>query len=80
MTQPRTRHRGRSRRPSTASLVWSAICGLLLSILVGVAAALLAHGGGHPIADAIMTGAAAAGGFAGLWIAGTAALYTAIRR
>ncbi|MEV4294935.1 hypothetical protein [Microbispora rosea] len=63
-----------------ANLIWWAISGVLLSLLVGVTGGMLAHGNGSSVAGSIMVGAAAAGGFAGLWIAGTAAVYTAFKR
>lgn len=63
-----------------ANLIWSAISGLLLSLLVGLAGGMLAYGNGSSVAGSVMVGAAAAGGFAGLWIAGTAAVYTALKR
>ncbi|MGC5013613.1 hypothetical protein ACLQ2R_22870 [Streptosporangium sp. DT93] len=65
---------------SKTNLVWWAITGVLFSILVGVAGALLSLGDGSSVTGAIMVGAGAAGGSAGLWIASTAAVHTALKR
>lgn len=58
-----------------ANLIWWAITGIVFSILIGVIGAVLAFGNGNAITGAIMVGAAAAGGFAGLWIGGTTAVH-----
>ncbi|MEV0591154.1 hypothetical protein [Nonomuraea cavernae] len=61
---------------SKATVIWWALSGVLLSLLIGVVGGMLASGNGSAVAGAIMIGATAAGGFAGLWIAGTAAVHT----
>ncbi|MER6512533.1 hypothetical protein ABT158_37380 [Nonomuraea sp. NPDC001636] len=65
---------------SKANLIWWAIVGALLSLLIGVAGSLLALGNGDAVAEAIIFGAEAAGGCAGLWIAATAAIHTVLKR
>ncbi|MGN9783588.1 hypothetical protein ACTMTF_19290 [Nonomuraea sp. ZG12] len=65
---------------SKANLIWWAIVGTLLSLLIGVAGSLLALGNGDAVAEAIIFGAKATGGCAGLWIAATAAIHTLIKR
>ncbi|MFF0307482.1 hypothetical protein ACFYSC_08635 [Streptosporangium sp. NPDC004379] len=65
---------------STTNLIWWAIAGTLLSLLVGVAGTLLALGDGGSVAGSVMIGAGAAGGAAGLWIAGTAAVCSTLKR
>ncbi|MBG0813384.1 hypothetical protein [Planomonospora sp. ID82291] len=65
---------------SKTNLIWWAIAGVLLSLLVGVTGALLALGDGSSVAGSVMIGAGAAGGAAGLWIAGTAAVHSALKR
>ncbi|MEU4326255.1 hypothetical protein [Nonomuraea dietziae] len=62
---------------SKANLIWWAVAGFLLSLLIGVFGALLALGDGSSFARAIIIGAGAAGGSVGLWIAGTAAVHGA---
>ncbi|MEU8317052.1 hypothetical protein AB0C33_01675 [Nonomuraea sp. NPDC048881] len=61
---------------SKTTLIWSAVSGALLALLVGVVAGLLATGNGSTVAGAIMAGATASGGFAALWITGTSAVHT----
>lgn len=60
---------------SKTTVIWWAVTGGLLALLVGVAGGLLAIGNGNTVAGAIMLGAAASGGFAALWIAGTSAVH-----
>lgn len=61
---------------SKATVIWWAVSGALLSLLIGVVAGLLATGNGSTVAGAIMVGAAASGGFVALWITGTSAVHT----
>ncbi len=65
---------------SKSNIIWWAITGALLALLIGVAGGLLALGNGSSVAESIMVAATAAGGFAGLWIAGTAAVHAALKR
>ncbi|MFB4288343.1 hypothetical protein ACBI99_11935 [Nonomuraea sp. ATR24] len=65
---------------SKANLIWWAIVGALLSLLIGVAGSLLALGNGDAVVEAIIFGAKAAGGCTGLWIAATAAIHAVLKR
>ncbi|SEH04038.1 hypothetical protein SAMN05444920_15322 [Nonomuraea solani] len=60
---------------SKATVIWWAFSGSLLSLLIGVVGGMLATANGSTLAGAIMVGAAAAGGFAALWITGTSAVH-----
>ncbi|WP_327585453.1 hypothetical protein OHA25_59025 [Nonomuraea sp. NBC_00507] len=65
---------------SKANLIWWAVAGALLSLLIGVVGALLALGNGDVVTEAVIFGAKAAGGCAGLWIAATAAIHAVLKR
>ncbi|MEO3808734.1 hypothetical protein ABGB17_07005 [Sphaerisporangium sp. B11E5] len=62
-----------------ANLIWWAITGLLLSLLIGILGAILATGNGNSTPGSIMIGATAAGAFAGLWITATLVVQEALR-
>lgn len=62
-----------------ATLIWSFITGGLLLVLFAAAGALLAVVNGSSVAGSIMTGAAAAGGFGALWIAGLAVVNAVLK-
>ena len=63
-----------------SNIIWWALSGALLALLVGVVGGMLASGNGSSVAGSIMIGATAAGGFVGLWIAASVAVYTVFKR
>jgi hypothetical protein len=67
------------RSMSKVNVVWCAVAGVLLSLLVGVAGTLLAIGDGNSPTGAVIVGAGAAGGVLALWIAGSVAVHTMLR-
>jgi hypothetical protein len=73
-------HSGGEQGVSKANLIWWAVVGALLSLLIGVAGALLTLGNGDAVAEAIIFGAKTTGGCVGLWIAATAAIHTVLKR